>query len=465
MKGSVLYSFILSPALMALPFGHTTLASGARMRHTIVAASGAAAPAGGTYVLFFKARLSTPPEVAFDAIVSEHTIGVFVGDGRTTSTIALGGNPAAGNFGFARNPFITRNGNVVFDANGNSIFTRNTREFVPLVQNGDQAPGGGTMSPEVGTFAVNDGGAIAYGAQLSDSTATQGIFRTNGTETVSIARDDIGAPTGGSFVFLANPVINNRGQVAFFAKMSGGAADFGIFRGDGWDLMPVFVANQIAPGGETFTDFGDPVINAHGQVAAIGSLTDGASSGGLFVGDGTNAGAIALEGQPAPKGGNYRSYDAFQGPLRLNDRGEAAFHARLTGGTSSGGIFRGDGERTTTVALAGAIAPGTTGRFESFDDIKLGNNGRVAFIAALAVGVGGVDFSNNTGIWIGTSDEDLRLVVRTGEVIGGNVLTGLPTNLGNQFDMNEDAVVWIGNFQSPVLAVVLSQIIGESSEP
>jgi hypothetical protein len=65
------------------------------------------------------------------------------------------------------------------------------------------------------------------------------------------------------------------------------------------------------------------------------------------------------------------------------------------------------------------------------------------------------------GIWIGTSDEDLQLVVRTGEIVGGNLLTGLPTDIGgldsNRFDLNEYAVVWIGSFQSPGRAVVLSR--------
>ena len=244
--------------------------------------------------------------------------------------------------------------------------------------------------------------------------------------------------------------------------MSGGTADFGIFRGDGGNLMPLFVANQMAPGGGTFTDFGEPVINAHGQVAARCFLANSASVSGLFVGDGTNAVAvIAFEGQPAPKGGNYGE---FLAPTRLNDRGEVAFPVRLTGGTSRSGIFRGNGEQTTAVALAGTLAPGTTGTFESFGNIKLGIDGRVAFIATLAVGVGGVDFSNNMGIWIGTSDEDLQLVVRTGEVIDGNVLTGLPTDSAgfNEFDMNQNALVWIGSFQSTGRAVVFSQIVGKN---
>jgi hypothetical protein len=437
------------------------------VRHTIIAASGTAAPIGGNYFLFFNARLNARPEVTFDAILSgPSSTGVFVGDGRTTTTIALGGNPdpTAGNFGFVINPFITPDGNVVFDANSSSIFKSNRRAIVPLVQDGDPAAIGGTVTPMA--HAVNDAGAIAYLALVSGSTATQGIFRTDGSQTATIARDDIDAPTGGRFVSLRDPVINNQGEVAFEAEMSGGSADFGIFRGDGVNLLPIFAANQIAPGGATFEDFGNPVINAHGQVAAVASLTNSASRLGLFVGDATQASAIALDGQPAPKGGNYDSHAGFSQPLRLNDRGEVAFHVGLAGGTSNQGIFRGNGGQTTTVALAGTTAPGTTGTFQSFQDIKLLNDGRIAFVATLVVGVGGVDFTNNMGIWIGTSDEDLQLVVRTGEVIGGRLLTRLPTDPSglSQFDLNEDAVVWIGNFQGNVRAIVFSRISRENGQ-
>jgi hypothetical protein len=73
---------------------------------------------------------------------------------------------------------------------------------------------------------------------------------------------------------------------------------------DGAGLTPVFLADQIAPGGATFQDFGSPIINAHGQVAAGALLTNSAGGSGLFLGDGTNAVAIALLGQPAPRGGN-----------------------------------------------------------------------------------------------------------------------------------------------------------------
>jgi hypothetical protein len=337
--------------------------------HTFVAASGSAAPAGGTYLRFFVARLNARNQVAFDAILGgpsgPSASGVFVGDGRRTSTIALPTlDPTAENFGFVNNPFITSHGRVVFDLNQSDTFRSERGTAIPLVRNGDPAPGGGTLSPRTNQHAANARGAIAYLADVLGATATEGIFRADGVDTVAIARDDDIPPTGGTFEFFSEPALNKRGQVAFLAAMTGGTADFGIFRGDGGDLTPVFVANQIAPGGATFLDFGAPRINKHGLLvgAALLTETNGAVTNGLFVGDGTDAVAIALEGQPAPKGGNYSG--GFAQPLTINDRGEVAFNVGLTGGTSTRGIFRGNGSHTTTVALEGTIAPGTTGTFE-----------------------------------------------------------------------------------------------------
>jgi hypothetical protein len=472
MRAFIYTLVLLLLAFLAVPFAQISTVAGATMsvRHTIIAASGGAAPAGGNYgtFSFTNVRLNAQHEVAFDASLTgpPPTVGVFVGDGTRTSTIALGVNPdpAAPSFGFPFNPFIAPNGDVVFQANFSDIFTSNGKTIVPLVRDGDSAPGGGTVTP-TSSFVVNDHGEVAYPAFISGATASQGIFRTDGTHTFTIARDDSTVPTGGTFINLFDPVINDRGQVAFFSEMTGGSGDFGIFRGEGGDLTPVFVANQIAPGGATFQDFGDPLINTHGQIATLASLTNSTSPSGVFVGNGADALAIALDGQMAPKGGSYRDRsgrgDTFVGGIRLNDRGEVAFASRLSGGTALSGLFRGNGDRTTTIALAGTIAPGTTGTFQSFDDVLLGTDGRVAFIATLAVGTGGVVPSNNRGIWIGTSDEDLQLVVRTGEVIGGNALTRLPIFLqGNQFDMNENDVVWVGSFGS-AKAIVLSRLSGQ----
>jgi hypothetical protein len=461
MKRAFLYLIILTVTTsMALQI--SSAADGnVKVRHTIIAATGDAAPAGGNYLLFSfsNVSLNSRHDVAFDASVGV-TTGVFVGDGTTTSATALGENPdpTKPSFGSVSNPFITPNGDVVFNVNNANIYRTNGKSIVPLVQTGDPAPGGGTLV-ETTERATNDNGVVAYTAFVSDSTATQGIFRSDGTQTVAIARDDVSTPTGGSFTLVGNTVINDRGQVAFYSNMIGGSAEFGIFRGEGGDLTPIFVSNQIAPGGTTFADFGNPVINNHGQIVTTCSLNNNTS--GIFVGDGTDTVAIAVQGQSAPKSTSYSGQ--FIAPTRLNDQGEVAFAARLTGATSASGIFRGDGKLTIPIALTGTNAPGTTGTFAAFRDIQLLNDGRVAFIAALTPGVGGVNASNNLGIWIGKSDEDLQLVVRTGDVIEGKVLTRLPqfSQAAKQFDINENDVLWVGTF-GIAKAVVLSRLPGDS---
>jgi hypothetical protein len=434
------------------------------VRHTVVVESGEAAPAGGIYVPFSFLNLSFNARhaIAFDAVLTGPPFmpGIFVADGKTISTIALGAtpSPAGPSFGSVLDPFISRDGAVIFVDQAEDIFRSDGKTIISLARVGDSAPDGGIVT-QLGQHMVNDAGVVAYFAGLSGPGATQAILRTAGPRTATIARDDMAPPTGGRFTALGNLNMNNAGQVAFNAEMTGGLADHGVFRGQGGNLTPVFVTHQTAPGGGTIDDCGDTHINSHGQVLATCTLTETPSVQSVLVGDGTRAVVVAMIGGPAPKGGNYARFTS----AALNDRGEVAFQARLTTGAS--GMFRVDGLRTTTLALSGMSAPGTSATFQSFGDLVfLGNDGRVMFAAKLTTGVGGVDSSNNKGIWIGTSERDLRLLVRTGEMIGGKVLTGLPFDgsdaSGHSLLMNENSVLWRGSF-GLTKAVIVSEIHGD----
>lgn len=442
--------------LIALTLAQFLLATGAQaqVKHTIIAASGDTAPAGGTYLSFNTFALNERGQVAFDAFLGgPSTSGVFVSDRTTTSAIALGGNPdpAAGNFSFLTAPSITSRGDVIFYTD-TAILRGDVRTTVPLMQNGDAAPGGGSLI--LSSIGVsNSRGEIVYGANVSRGVSSQGIFRNDGIHTIAIASDDTVAPTGGTFVFFASPVINQEGQVAFFAGTAGGSGDFGIYRSDGDNTTNIFVTNQTAPGGATFIDFSNPVMNKYGQVLATASLQNGANPSGLFLGDGIHTVPVALSGEAGPKGGRYAT---FFGPLLLNDNSQAAFEVSLTGGASRSGIFRWDGVITTPIALQGAAAAGTTGTFDSFRDIKMGKDGRVAFIGALTLGVGGVNTTNNIGIWVGTSDSDLHLLARTGQAIAGKTLTR-PLSLG-ELAIDERSLVWLGRFSVNSTAIVSSDL-------
>lgn len=121
----------------------------AQVRHTIIAASGEAAPAGGNYGNFLNTiSLNARGQVAFDVLLGgPSTTGVFVSNGTTTSTIALGGDPKPGaaNFVFVSAPSLTTSGDVIFNS-GTGIFRGNGTTNVPLVQDGDPAPGGTSNS-------------------------------------------------------------------------------------------------------------------------------------------------------------------------------------------------------------------------------------------------------------------------------------------------------------------------------
>ena len=86
----------------------------------------------------------------------------------------------------------------------------------------------------------------------------------------------------------------------------------------------------------------------------------------------------------------------------------------------------------------------------------------MAFIATLTLGVGGVDASNNIGIWVGTSDTDLHLVVRTGESIAGKTLAR-PLSLG-PLEIKERPIVWLGRFSGNSTAIVSSDLDRECDD-
>ena len=84
----------------------------------------------------------------FDASVGPpFTTGVFVSNGKTISMIALGANPdpAAPSFGTVSDAFITSNSEVVFDVNNIDSFRSDGKTIIPLVREGDSAPGGGIL--------------------------------------------------------------------------------------------------------------------------------------------------------------------------------------------------------------------------------------------------------------------------------------------------------------------------------
>ena len=389
-------------AVDAAPIGSTT----------VVAETGDDAPDGnGSFTDFStKVALNDAGQAAFEGFLtgtndgSSDNEGIFRGDGTTLTQIAREGEDAPDN-----------NGSLTFFSN----------------------------------LALNDAGQAAFSGfiDLDDGGTTldeEGIFRGDGTTLTQIARTGQAAPdnregqaapdNNGSFSDFSNLALNDAGQAAFAADLtgtSGGSSDnSGIFRGDGTTLTQIAREGQDAPDNRegqaapdnngSFSGFFGPVLNDAGQAAFVGRLrnTSGGSSddAGIFRGDGTTLTQIAREGQDAPDDNGSFSDLSLSFPA-FNDAGEAAFFADLTGtddgSSDDSGIFRGDGTTLTQIAREGQDAPDNNGSFSNFSRIPaLNDAGQVAFRGFLTDTIGGG--SDNSGIFRGDG-ATLTQVAREGQ--------------------------------------------------
>ena len=287
-----------------------------------------------------------------------------------------------------------------------------------LAITGQSATGAGT-----GTFssflapALNDAGQTAFLARITGGTSTQGIYRSgSGNALTAIAlqgRSATGAG-GGTFSGFNRPVLNDAGQVAFQAAMTGGTSTSGIYlSGTGSSLTAIALQGQVAPGAGAgrFSLLLLPEINNAGQTAFFADITGGNSASGIYrSGTGGSPTAIALQGRSAPEAGEGTL--GTIGLPALNDNGQVAFNASINGGTSSSAVYRsGMGGGLNAVALAGQAAPGTgSGIFTGFSStVRINQSGQTAFQAGIFGG------SAAQGIYRSSSGSTLTAIALQGQ--------------------------------------------------
>jgi hypothetical protein len=273
--------------------------------------------------------------------------------------------------------------------------------IVIVVTNGATAPDGiGTLST-FGLPVLNDAGQVAFIANLPDTggvgpTNDSGVYRGDEFpgDLTQIVRTGQAAPTGGGLVFTNYfstfdvPLLNNRGQVAFFGTLGGpgigSTNNLGIFVGSGpaASLSNIVQTGQLTPDNNgrysAFTGsghFGYPPLNDAGQVAFFATITGATNinqTDGIFLGNGATRTQIARTWYPGPFG-TFASY-SLSDPA-LNNLGQVAFSAATTGGTN--GNFRSDGSTLTRIAWA---LENTTAS-EPAPDVNGGLNGVLNYLA------------------------------------------------------------------------------------
>ena len=244
---------------------------------------------------------------------------------------------------FLDKPAINSSGVVVFHAQMKSgvqgIYRSDGTTLTTIVDTGS-----GEFSFSAGRVSlesrpdIDDDGTVAFFIYhvLGNLNSAPGIRTGSGGATVIIAES---SSTGPFYDAFSNPSIRN-GVVSFRGGINGNGNPHGIF------TMPAGGGSYtiIAQDGGKFlstTPFNETSINASGQVAYVGDLTNYAS--GVFVGPDA-ATTIALTGP----GSQFSSLYTFP---KISDNGAVVFWANLT--DLSGGDFMSSGDAVTQIAVAG----------------------------------------------------------------------------------------------------------------
>lgn len=296
---------------------------------------------------------------------------------------------------------------------------------VPVLRRGDLAA------------SVAEGVHFAGGSRVALNNTSQITFEGG---LINAEGQPLSPPVGGVFAgppgavkflqqFAFDPNIGDSGAVVMMSSLLSFNNDFneGLLYGTAGEVRILAQEGMTAPGTtSTYSDFGDPSVNASGTAAFVSGLGFGFDNASLFIGRPDALQLIARVGADAPGAGSGVKFKAISGGsgLPFNDSGVAAFVAFLEGGAvteaNDEGIWLGGTSSVQRVVQEGTPAPGvgagvTFGSFPDFE-VALNNAGQVAFVSTLR-GTG-IQSSNEEAIFAGAPTA-LQLVARKGMVSSG----------------------------------------------
>jgi hypothetical protein len=408
---------------------------------------------------------------------------VAVAHSATLRTVALSGQPAPGTpggvsyssldsyyaggpFQIVRGPVLNDVGRTAFRAhltgagvdatNNQGIWSEGSGSLALVARTGSAAPGapdgvnfGLNPALELFTPLLNSAGQTAFYGGLTDGSV--GIWSEGSGSLALVARDGIqapGTPAGVNhsfavvrdFLWADLPKLNNAGQTAFWANVTGNGVDntndWGVWSEGSGSLALVARSGSPAPGAPESVNYDSFFIqsgfNDAGQTAFFAYLTgsgvDPSNDQGIWSERTGSLTLLARSGSPAPGtpgGVNFREFSPPVPTVAINNAGQTAFKAFLTGDgvdeTNDEGLWSEGSGTLALVARRGSPAPGTPrgvnfGAFGLNLWPLLNDAGQTAFRADLT-GTG-VTSTNSRGIWSGGTD-DLKLVARTGDPAPG----------------------------------------------
>ncbi len=361
------------------------------------------------------------------------------------------------------NPNINDPGQVAFiarlteESGGNSVTDVSLWKGTPgsismVAREGDTAPGYsgdtfGEMFSAIGgdTVAFNNDGRVAFINNLNNASARNSVWQENASGLTMLAKTGWAVPgfadaTYGEF--HAGIPLNNNGDLAFFPNIVG---NFDWTHLTGAYLVQKAINGNVttkytgfktaAPGvaGKTFQSFPTGSqnydMNASGQLvfeAALeyGGTVDHTNISGIWSDAFGSLALVARQGSQATGTPADAVFSSFNSPLVMNDSGQVAFGASLktdAGGvdnTNNNGIWLETGGVLDLIARAGDRAPGTPDGvvFNSqFINYAINSAGQVCFHTSMTGP--GIDYTNSAGIWLYDPSDGLSLVVREGDEV------------------------------------------------
>lgn len=233
------------------------------------------------------------------------------------------------------NPSFNSKGQIAFiasyaDPDGRGLFIVEGDRMTLVARSGQKIAPGETavFSEHYYPSKINERGEIAWFSRISGG---GGIFvkRAAGIEAIAIQGKPSPLP-GANYLGFGQiaPSINDKGEVAFVGFYDGPDAGRALFvKGDGPVKLVAKTGDRV--GDYTFSNFNSPVINNRGEIVFIGSY--GGFTRGLFLKTEKGIEIIALYEQRVPGGTKEELFNHFFQPS-LNDRGEVVFLAQLKNG-------------------------------------------------------------------------------------------------------------------------------------
>lgn len=410
-------------------------------------------------------------------------MGIFAGSPPTLITAAGGQAPGVSDATFAsiNDPILSPGGELIFaaamrgqgitPANNEGLWIVRDGVITLLMRKGDVLPGGGRIS-KITNMSHRDGETIVM-AKLA---RVRGVI-TAGNDTVllRVTADGVAVllQTGTVLDLDDREPPSSVTKIGALIPVAGSPANART-HADGTAIVHATLANRrtallaIAPNGSItrtlvsgdsapeagsaayWSALGLPAIGSNGSTTVFkGALKANSAPGNpatiskknddaLAANTGAGFGFFAREQDVAPGAGAL--FAGFSDPV-VNDQGIVAFLGKLAapGATArnNSGIWWGLPGSITLLARIGSAAPDQNGNpdgplFSKFISLALPDGDAAGPVFVAQVKGATVNAKNQTGIWAFDSTERLRQVIRTGDMVDGEPITGITALTGVQ---------------------------------